>query len=135
MCDVIAHRGPDDSGRWIDGAVGLGHRRLAIVDLGGGHQPMSNEDDSVWIAFNGEIYNHAELRPALEAAGHRYRTRSDTETIVHLHEAHGVDAPALLRGMFAYAIWDRPRRTLTLARDHTGIKPLYYAVSDDGSIV
>jgi asparagine synthase (glutamine-hydrolysing) len=134
MADTIAHRGPDDEGFWSDGPVALGHRRLSIVDLAGGHQPMPNEDQSVWIAFNGEIYNHRELRPSLEAAGHRYATRSDTETIVHLHEQHGVRAPAMLRGMFAYAIWERQSRTLTLARDHTGIKPLYYALSADGSI-
>jgi asparagine synthase (glutamine-hydrolysing) len=134
MADTIAHRGPDDEGFWCDGPAALGHRRLSIVDLAGGHQPMANEDDSVWIAFNGEIYNHRDLRPSLEAAGHRYRTRSDTETIIHLHEQHGLQAPAKLRGMFAYALWDRKTATLTLARDHTGIKPLYYAISADGSI-
>ncbi|MCU0636064.1 MAG: asparagine synthase (glutamine-hydrolyzing) [Gemmatimonadaceae bacterium] len=100
-----------------------------------GQQPMTNEDDAVWIVFNGEIYNHAELRPALERAGHRYRTRSDTETIIHQYEADGTRAPRKLRGMFAFAIWDRARQTLVLARDHTGIKPLYYAVLSSGDLV
>lgn len=135
MSDVISHRGPDDSGFHIDKSVALGHRRLSIVDLAAGHQPMSNEDGSVWIAFNGEIYNHTELRPALEQQGHRYRTRSDTETIIHLVEQHGKDAPAFMRGMFAFAAWDSRERSLLLARDHTGIKPLYFAPLPDGSLV
>ncbi|MGH9768549.1 MAG: asparagine synthase (glutamine-hydrolyzing) [Blastocatellia bacterium] len=134
MRDSLTHRGPDDAGLLIDGSVGLGHRRLSIVDLGGGRQPMANEDDSVWIAFNGEIYNHRELRPILEELGHFYRSSSDTETIIHLYEEFGPRGVEKLRGMFAYAIWDGPRRRLVIARDRLGIKPLYYALKDDGSL-
>ncbi|PYQ06145.1 MAG: asparagine synthase (glutamine-hydrolyzing) [Acidobacteria bacterium] len=129
MRDVLRHRGPDGEGLFVDGPVGLGHRRLAIVDVGGGHQPMTNEDGSVWIVFNGEIYNHAALRPGLEARGHRYHSRSDTETILHLYEEEGERSVERLQGMFAFAIWDRPRRRLLLARDRLGIKPLYYAIT------
>ncbi len=131
MRDVLRHRGPDGEGSWIEGPVGLGHRRLAIVDVDGGSQPMANEDGSVWIVFNGEIYNHAALRPGLEARGHRYRTRSDTETVIHLYEEEGDRCVERLQGMFAFAIWDRARRRLLLARDRLGIKPLYYAWTDD----
>jgi asparagine synthase (glutamine-hydrolysing) len=130
MRDALRHRGPDGAGLWIDGPVGLGHRRLAIVDLAGGHQPMANEDETVWIVFNGEIYNHAELRPELEARAHRYRTRSDTETILHLYEEGGERCVERLQGMFAFAIWDRTRGRLLLARDRLGIKPLYFACTD-----
>jgi asparagine synthase (glutamine-hydrolysing) len=130
MRDVLRHRGPDDEGLWIDGPVGLGHRRLSIVDVAGGHQPMSNEDETVWIVFNGEIYNHAALRPELEARGHRYQTRSDTETILHLYEEEGPRCVERLQGMFAFAIWDRTRGQLLLARDRLGIKPLYVACTD-----
>jgi len=130
MRDVLKHRGPDGEGLWCEGPIGLGHRRLAIVDVAGGHQPMTNEDGSVWLVYNGEIYNHADLRPGLEARGHHYRTRSDTETIIHLYEDEGERAPEQLRGMFAFAIWDRVRRRLVLARDRLGIKPLYYACTD-----
>ena len=130
MRDVLRHRGPDGEGLWIDGPVGLGHRRLSIVDVAGGQQPMTNEDGSVWITFNGEIYNHAALRPGLEARGHRYRTRSDTETILHLYEEEGERCVERLQGMFAFAIWDRARARLLLARDRLGIKPLYYALTD-----
>ena len=126
MCDVMAHRGPDDDGIFTAGPVGLGMRRLSIVDLATGHQPLSNEDGTLWIVFNGEIYNHAALRPQLEARGHVYRTHSDTETIVHLYEELGPECLQLLRGMFAFAIWDARRQTLFLARDRVGIKPLYY---------
>lgn len=135
MATTIAHRGPDDSGRWVEGPVGLGHRRLSIVDLATGHQPMGNEDESVQIVFNGEIYNHGELRPGLEARGHRFRTRSDTEAILHQYEEDGPACAARLRGIFAFAIWDGRTRRLVLARDHTGIKPLYYAVTANGSLV
>ncbi len=131
MRDALVHRGPDDAGLWTEGGVGLGFRRLSIVDLAGGHQPMTNESGDVWLVYNGEIYNHAELRPGLQARGHRYRTRSDSETIVHLYEEDGERAVEHLHGMFAFAIWDRTRRTLTLARDRLGIKPLYYALTDD----
>jgi asparagine synthase (glutamine-hydrolysing) len=132
MRDTLAHRGPDDAGLYLDAGVGLGHRRLSIVDLGGGRQPMANEDGSVWIAFNGEIYNHRDLRPELEDRGHQYRTASDTETIIHLYEELGARAVERLSGMFAFAVWDSARRELLLARDRLGIKPLYYAVGGDG---
>jgi|SRR5579863_904357 asparagine synthase (glutamine-hydrolysing) len=126
MCDAMAHRGPDDDGIYTASPVGLGVRRLSIVDLATGHQPLRNEDATAWIVFNGEIYNHAELRSQLEAGGHIYRTHSDTETIVHLYEEYGRDCVQHLRGMFAFAIWDARRQTLFLARDRLGIKPLYY---------
>src|SRR5687767_6583677 len=129
MRDVIAHRGPDDAGLFADERAALGHRRLSIVDLAAGHQPLANEDDTIWIVFNGEIYNHAAVRPGLEAAGHRYRTRSDTETIVHAYEQWGDACVEHLRGMFAFAIWDAPRRRLLLARDRLGVKPLYWATA------
>jgi asparagine synthase (glutamine-hydrolysing) len=132
MRDVLSHRGPDGRGMYIDGAVALAHRRLAIVDVSAaGEQPMTNEDGSVWIAFNGEIYNHASIRPTLEAKGHLYRSRCDTETIIHLYEEEGVRVVDRLHGMFAFAIWDRKRQTLLLARDRLGIKPLYYANTGD----
>jgi asparagine synthase (glutamine-hydrolysing) len=127
MRDVLAHRGPDGEGLVAEGQVGLAHRRLAIIDVGAGQQPMSNEDGSIWIVFNGEIYNHNDLRPELEARGHKYRTRCDTETIIHLYEDEGERVAERLHGMFAFAIWDGPRRRLLLARDRLGIKPLYVA--------
>jgi len=130
MRDVLRHRGPDGEGLWTEGNVGLGFRRLAIIDVEGGAQPMPNEDGSVWVVFNGEIYNHGELRPWLEARGHHYRNRSDTETIVHLYEEEGERCVEKLQGMFAFAVWDRPRQRLLLARDRLGIKPLYYALTD-----
>jgi len=130
MGAVQRHRGPDGSGLWSEGPVGLAHRRLAIIDVAGGHQPMTNEDERVWIVFNGEIYNHAELRPELERAGHRYRTHSDTETILHLYEERGAGCVDRLEGMFAFAIWDGRRNRLLLARDRLGIKPLYYASTE-----
>jgi asparagine synthase (glutamine-hydrolysing) len=130
MRAVLSHRGPDGEGLIVDGQVGMVHRRLAIVDLASGAQPMRNEDGSIWIVFNGEIYNHADLRPELEARGHRYRTRSDTETILHLYEDEGEGAVERLDGMFAFAIWDAPKRRLLLARDRLGIKPLYVACTD-----
>ena len=126
MCDAITHRGPDDDGVYAVGPIGLGMRRLSIVDLATGHQPLSNEDGTIWIVFNSEIYNHADLRSQLETRGHVYRTHSDTETIVHLYEEYGRDCVQHLRGMFAFAIWDARRQTLSLARDRVGIKPLYY---------
>jgi asparagine synthase (glutamine-hydrolysing) len=127
MRDVLAHRGPDGAGLHIDRHAALAHRRLSIVDLAGGHQPLSNEDGTVWVTYNGEIYNHASVRRDLEAAGHRYRTRSDTETIVHAYEEWGDDCVHRFRGMFAFAIWDAPRRRLLLVRDRLGVKPLYWA--------
>ncbi len=134
MRDVITHRGPDDSGILIDGPVGLGHRRLSIVDVAAGHQPMTNEDGSLHIVYNGEIYNHADFRPSLEARGHTYQTHCDTETILHLYEEEGARAVERLRGMFAFAIWDRKNRELFIARDRLGVKPLYYVHADDGSL-
>src|SRR5574341_1822989 len=125
MLSVIAHRGPDDQGMWSGAGVGLGTRRLAIIDLTGGRQPMTNEDGSLWIVFNGEIYNHRSLRADLEAKGHRFKTKSDTEAILHLYEDEGERCVDRLRGMFAFAIWDAPRRALLLARDRLGKKPLY----------
>ena len=129
MCDVIAHRGPDDDGFFTQGRIGLGMRRLSIVDLATGHQPISNEDGSIWIVFNGEIYNHRALRDDLITRGHRYRTQSDTETIVHLYEEYGKDCVQHLRGMFAFAIWDAKRKSFFIARDRLGIKPLYYRLT------
>ena len=131
MRDVLAHRGPDGAGVFADDRAALGHRRLSIVDLAGGAQPMANEDETIQVVFNGEIYNHADLRPQLEAAGHRYHTRSDTETIVHAYEQWGDDCVQRFRGMFAFAIWDAPRRRLLLARDRLGVKPLYWAWAGD----
>src|SRR4051812_8383619 len=127
MRDVITHRGPDEAGLHLDGAAALAHRRLSIVDLSTGQQPLSNEDGSIWVIFNGEIYNHAEVRSDLQAHGHCYRTRSDTETIVHAYEQWGDDCVHRFRGMFAFAIWDAPRKRLLLVRDRLGIKPLYWA--------
>src|SRR5919106_2259565 len=134
MRDVIAHRGPDDVGLFIDGKVGLGHRRLSIVDVASGHQPMTNEDNSLQITYNGEIYNHGDYRHELESRGHVYRTHCDTETILHLYEEHGDACVNYLRGMFAFAIWDARRRELFIARDRLGVKPLYYVHTDDGSL-
>lgn len=134
MRDVIRHRGPDDEGIFISGGIGLGFRRLSIVDVATGHQPMTNEDGSLHIIYNGEIYNHADYRPYLEARGHTYRTRSDTETILHLYEEYGDDCVNHLRGMFAFAIWDEHKHELFIARDRLGVKPLYYVHADDGSL-
>lgn len=131
MLAPIAHRGPDGHGTYLDGEVGLGHCRLSIIDLAGGSQPMANEDGSVWIVFNGEIYNFEELRTDLQKRGHVFRSRSDTEVIIHLYEEYGVDCLHRLRGMFAFAIWDRKVRRLFLARDRVGIKPLYYSQAGD----
>ncbi len=127
MCDLIRHRGPDDSGLWTHGPVGLGHRRLSIIDLSArGHNPMPNEDETVWITFNGEIYNYRDLRPALIEKGHRFRSQTDTEVIIHLYEELGPECVTQLNGMFAFALWDERQRRLLLARDRFGVKPLYY---------
>lgn len=126
MVGVLHHRGPDGAGIFQDQHAALGHRRLSIIDVAGGHQPLANEANNCWITYNGEIFNHAALRPALENAGHRYRTRCDTETIVHAYEERGADCVLDFRGMFAFAIWDQPRRRLFAARDRLGIKPFYY---------
>jgi asparagine synthase (glutamine-hydrolysing) len=130
MCEAIVHRGPDDSGIYCRGKVGLGMRRLSIIDVSGGHQPIHNEDQSVWVVFNGEIYNFAELKRELESRGHQFYTHSDTEVIIHLYEEMGSDCVRRLRGMFAIALYDKKRDLLLLARDRLGKKPLHYAVSD-----
>ena len=127
MADTLVHRGPDDEGFFFDGPVGLAHRRLSIIDVEGGHQPLCNEDQSIWVAFNGEIYNFQELKDFLEKKGHVFKTRSDTEVIVHLYEEQGEACFRSLRGMFALAIWDRANRTVILARDRVGKKPLFYS--------
>ncbi|HTS71837.1 MAG TPA: asparagine synthase (glutamine-hydrolyzing) [Terriglobia bacterium] len=126
--DAMAHRGPDDEGFHLDGPLGLGNRRLSIIDLPGGHQPIANEDESVWITFNGEIYNYRDLRPDLMGRGHRFRTNSDTETILHLYEEYDLKFLDQLRGMFAIAIWDGRKGRLLLARDRLGVKPLFYSL-------
>jgi asparagine synthase (glutamine-hydrolysing) len=126
MTDRLAHRGPDGHGYWHDAHAFLGHRRLAIVDLAGGHQPMANEDESLWLTYNGEVFNHAALRPVLEAQGHTYRTRSDSETLIHAYEQHGPASVEAFRGMFAYALWNRRTQELFAVRDRFGIKPFYY---------
>ena len=132
MTDVIRHRGPDDEGIYTDGPCGIGMRRLSIIDLSTGHQPMSNEDGSVWVVFNGEIYNYQELRDDLIQRGHHFRTNSDTETLVHLYEEKGTKGLQLLRGMFAFCIWDAKKRTMLLVRDRFGKKPLYCANTPQG---
>jgi len=131
MCRVLEHRGPDDEGIYIQGTAGIGMRRLSIIDLQSGHQPIANEDESVWVVFNGEIYNHHELRRDLEAAGHRFRTQSDTEAIVHAYEEFGERCVERMNGMFAFAVLDQKRQSVFLARDRLGIKPLYYYVDAD----
>jgi asparagine synthase (glutamine-hydrolysing) len=130
MCQAIVHRGPDDEGIFVKDGTGLGMRRLSIIDVEGGHQPVFNEDRSVWAVFNGEIYNFVELRAELESRGHHFYTRSDTEVIVHLYEELGAECVRRLRGMFAIAIWDERRKSLLLARDRLGKKPLHYALSN-----
>ena len=134
MADAIQHRGPDDEGYYRSGPVGLGFRRLSIIDLNTGHQPISNEDGTVWIVFNGEIYNYQDLRRDLQRRGHIFKTKTDTETIVHLYEEFGEGCVEKLRGMFAFAIWDENRKKLLLARDRAGIKPLYYWLSKDSLV-
>src|SRR5256714_6843520 len=126
MCEAIAHRGPDDWGTLVEGGLGLGMRRLSIIDIAGGHQPLTNEDGSVVVVFNGEIYNHESLHLELVARGHTFRSRADTEVLVHLYEDEGEGMLQRLRGMFAFAIWDRRRRRLLLARDQFGQKPLFF---------
>jgi asparagine synthase (glutamine-hydrolysing) len=137
MADVVRHRGPDDGDGWAspDGRVALGHRRLSIVDLShAGHQPMCNEDGTVWITYNGEVYNHVALRAELEAKGHTFRSHTDTEAIIHLYEEEGWHCVERLQGMFAFAIWDTRRRELFLARDRLGIKPLYWTAPPGGFV-
>ena len=132
MCDLIRHRGPDDDGIYTEGPCGIGMRRLSIIDLNTGHQPISNEDGSVWVVFNGEIYNFQEMRQDLIQRGHRFATNSDTETLVHLYEEEGTHGLKRLRGMFAYCIWDSRKRRILLVRDRFGKKPLYYAETPSG---
>src|SRR5881628_925864 len=127
IADRLSHRGPDDEGYYVSGPIGLASRRLSIIDLDTGRQPISNEDGTVWVVLNGEIYNFVELRADLERRGHCFRTRTDTEVIVHLYEEEGAGLVEHLRGLFAFAVWDRRRRQLLLARDRLGEKPLFYA--------
>src|SRR5688572_25639444 len=128
MTERVRHRGPDGEGCFVSGQIGLGSRRLSIIDLEGGAQPQSNEDGSITLIFNGEIYNFAELREELAGKGHIFKTRSDTEVIVHGYEEWGVECTSRFNGMFAFALWDSNNRRLLLARDHLGIKPLYYVL-------
>jgi asparagine synthase (glutamine-hydrolysing) len=134
MTDAVSHRGPDADGFYLGDGIGLGHRRLSIIDLATGDQPLANEDGTVWTIFNGEIYNFAEVRQQLESYGHRFRTACDTEVLVHGYEQWGIDLVDRLRGMFAFAVWDARERRLVLARDRVGVKPLHYAVVDDGLV-
>src|SRR5678816_14779 len=129
------HRGPDEGSVHIEPGLGLGHRRLSIIDVATGQQPLFNEDGSVVVIFNGEIYNYQDLIPELQALGHRFHTRSDTEVIVHAWESWGEACVKRFRGMFAFALWDRNRQTLFLARDRLGVKPLHYALLDDGTLL
>jgi asparagine synthase (glutamine-hydrolysing) len=131
MLGTIRHRGPDEFGLYLGDEVGLGSARLSIVDLAGGQQPIGNEDGTLWIVFNGEIFNHVELRAELEQRGHRFTTHADTEVIIHLFEDYGVEAFSRLNGQWALAIWDTRRRQLVLSRDRLGVRPLFYAQSPD----
>ncbi len=135
MTGTLAHRGPDGDGFHLDGPAALGHRRLSIIDVEGGAQPLSNEDDSVWVSYNGELYNEPELRRQLQKSGHRFRTQCDTEALVHLYEEHGPGFVEHLNGMFALAIWDARRNRIVLARDRMGQKPLFYSELPGGSLV
>src|SRR5213075_2160953 len=130
MARSIAHRGPDDEGYFLDQSLGLGFRRLSIIDLSGGHQPMSDAEESFWIVFNGEIYNHLELRAELEGHGYRFRTNSDTEVIIHGYKQWGADVFNHLNGMFGLAIWDVRNKRLVVARDAMGIKLVYYRLAN-----
>src|SRR5918992_2585248 len=134
MRDTLQHRGPDGAGLFFEGRAGLGHRRLSIVDVAHGAQPMASDDGRLHIVYNGEVFNHPAVMRELEARGHRYRTRCDTETALKLVELHGPRAPEHMRGMFAFAVWDRLSRRLLLARDRFGVKPLYYVHAEDGAL-
>lgn len=134
MRDTLSHRGPNDVGLYVDGPVGLGHRRLSIIDVAGGHQPMANEDGSIWIVFNGEVYNYLELRQQYLKGRHRFATDSDTEVMIHLYEDFGAECVTYFNGMFAFALWDLRTKTLLLARDRVGVKPLYYTIQGDALI-
>ena len=135
MMDLIAHRGPDGQGQFVEGPAALGQRRLSIIDLEGGRQPMYNEDENLVVVFNGEIYNFQPLTEELKAAGHTFATRSDTEVLLHGYEEWGKGLLDRLRGMFTFALWDRREETLLLARDHFGIKPLYYYQNEAGELL
>jgi asparagine synthase (glutamine-hydrolysing) len=135
MCRTIIHRGPDDEGSYATQTVALGVRRLSIIDLEGGHQPLANEDGTIWVAHNGEVYNFPELREELISRGHQFSTRTDTETIIHSYEEWGEEFVQRLRGMFVFALWDEKKRRLLLVRDRLGVKPLYYTLLDDGTLV
>ena len=128
MTSALKHRGPDGAGRYVSGRVALGHRRLSIIDIEGGAQPITNEDESLHLIFNGEIYNFVELRDELEKKGHIFKTRSDTEVIIHGYEEWGLECVKRFNGIFAFALWDQTLGRLFLARDHLGVKPLYYVV-------
>src|SRR5438105_2580914 len=134
MLAMLRHRGPDEFGILLDREAGLGNARLSIIDLEGGSQPIANEDESLWIVFNGEIFNYVELRPDLERRGHRFRTSSDTEVILHLFEEYGPNCLNLMNGQFAIAIWDSNRRRLFLARDRLGVRPLFYTQTEGDSL-
>jgi len=134
MAGSLAHRGPDDKGFYFDRNAALAHRRLSIIDIASGHQPMSNEDGTIWIVFNGQIYNYLEIRQGLTGKGHRFSTHSDTEVILHLYEEYGEACLDKLNGMFAFLIWDTRKERAFLARDRLGIKPLYY-VFDGGRLI
>jgi asparagine synthase (glutamine-hydrolysing) len=134
MRDVMTHRGPDGAGLFIDGRIGLGHRRLSIVDPNAGQQPMASDDGAVQIVYNGEVYNHPQIMAQLKSEGLPYHTHCDTESVLHVYEREGANTPRALRGMFAFAIWDRRRQQLFIARDRFGVKPLYYALTPDGSL-
>ncbi len=134
MRDVMFHRGPDGAGMFVDGRIGLGHRRLSIVDPEAGQQPMTAYDGAVQIVYNGEVYNHPDIMRRMEAEGHHYHTHCDTESVLKLYEQHGAQTPNFLRGMFVFAIWDARNQSLFIARDRFGVKPLYYALTDDGSL-
>ncbi|MCK5612245.1 asparagine synthetase B, partial [Candidatus Pacearchaeota archaeon] len=134
MIRVMRHRGPDGEGIFADRHVVLGHVRLSIIDIEGSAQPLSNEDGSIWVTFNGEIYNYADLRKKLISCGHKFKTSGDTETLVHLYEEYGYDMMQYLQGMFSFAIWDKNNLQLVLARDRMGIKPLYYCRCGDNFV-
>ena len=135
MNNAQSHRGPDEGSLHIEPGLGLGHRRLSIIDVATGQQPLFNEDHSVVVVFNGEIYNYQELIPELQALGHQFRTKSDTEVIVHAWEAWGEACVRRFRGMFAFALWDRNKQTMFMARDRLGVKPFHYALLDDGMLL
>ena len=135
MTRALTHRGPDEEGYFEQPGIALGHRRLSIIDLSTGQQPLCNEDGTIWVSFNGEIFNYVELREDLVKRGHTFKTRSDTEVFVHLYEEKGIDFVEDLNGQFAIALWDGPRRRLVLTRDRVGIRPLFHATLPDGTVL